>query len=199
MLPDFTKVKSRVNRDLLRWVRAQVPAVTPLIQGISTFRQHEGKIGKIVRNDASEAAIEYRQSSFEFVTTRDEMRNFDLPAIQRKLSELAQRIGADQEKQLLETASNSAESARNVVRASGEFTPEKFLELISRVQEDFDPETLQPVPGAVLVMHPETAAKIFPQAKEWEKDPQFKARHEQIMNRKREEWRDREANRKLVS
>ncbi len=49
MLPDLTKIKSRANRDLLRWVRQQVPAVTPLIQGVATFRQHEGKVGKIIR------------------------------------------------------------------------------------------------------------------------------------------------------
>ena len=36
MLPDFTRAKSRANRDLLRWVRKQIPAVTPLIQGMAT-------------------------------------------------------------------------------------------------------------------------------------------------------------------
>jgi hypothetical protein len=199
MLPDFTKVKARVNRDLVRWVQQQIPAVTPLIQGIATFRQHEGKVAKIVRTDKSEDGIEYRQSSFEFVTDREDMRTFDLSAIQQKLMELAKRIGADQEKQLLELARKAADSAGNVVNTGGELTPDKLLELISRVQEDFDPKTLEREPGAVFVIDPETAAKILPKVKEWEQNPEFKAKLERITNRKREEWRDREANRKLVS
>jgi|CZLA01.1.fsa_nt_gi hypothetical protein len=198
MLPDFTKVKSRANRDLLRWVQQQIPAVTPLIQGITTFRQHEGRVGTIVRTDKSEAGIEYRQSSFEFVIDRNEMRTLDLPAIYQKLMDLAKRVGADQEKQLLDLAGKAAESAGNVVHTGVEFTPDNLLELISRVPEDFDPETLQPKPGPAFVLHPETAAKILPMAKEWEQDPEFKRKLDEIRKRKLEEWRDREANRKLV-
>jgi hypothetical protein len=199
MLPDFTKVKSRANRNLLRWVRHQIPAVTPLIQGITTFRQHEGKAGTIVRTDKSEAGIDYRQSEFEFVIDRNEMRTLDFPAIHQKLADLAKRVGADQERQLLELAAKDAESAGNVVHAGGEFTPDDLLEVIRRVPEDFDPETLQPEPGAVFVLHPETAAKILPMVKQWEQDPEFKRKLEEIRNRKLEEWRDREANRKLVN
>ncbi len=199
MLPDFPKAKGRLNRDLLRWVREQVPAITPLLQGVPTFRQHEGRSGSIVRQDQSEAGIEYHQSSFEFETHRDEMRTLDLNALKQKLMNLAKQVGAAQEKDFLQFASKTAESTGNVVKSEGDFTPEKLLELISRLPEDFDPETLQPEPGAVFVLHPETAAKILPQAKQWEQDPEFKAKLENITNRKREEWRDREANRKLVS
>ena len=63
---------------------------------------------------------------------------------------------------------------------------------------DFDPQTLQPKPGWVWVMHPNMAASVIPKVNEWEKDPTFNAKRERIMVVKREEWRDREANRKLV-
>jgi hypothetical protein len=199
MLPDFTKAKSRANRDLLRWVRKQIPAVTPLIQGVATFNQHEGTVVKMVRADDSEATIDYRLESFEFALDREEMRRFDLPGIQRKLIDLAKRVGEAQSKRLLEVAGEAADSVGNVVHAGGELTPDKFLEVFRRVQMDFDAKTLQPEPGFVWVMHPDTAASIVPKVKEWEKDPKFNAQYERIMSVKREEWRDREANRKLVS
>lgn len=199
MLPDFTKAKARANRDLLRWVQKQVPLVTPLIRGVQTFRQHEGRAGTIVRVDASEAPIEYKEEGFEFTLTRDEMRRFDLALIQQKLLELAKQLGQAQSKKMLEMAGRAADEVGNVVNAEGKpLTPEKFLEIFKKVQMDFDPQTLEPKPGFVFVMHPDMAAKIVPKVKEWEKDPKFNAEYERIIDENREAWRAREANRKLV-
>ncbi len=198
MLPDFIKAKSRANRDLLRWVRRQIPAVTPLIQGVATFHQHEGKIGRMVHPDESEDTIDYQPESFEFVLNRDEMKHFDLQAIQRKLTGLAEQIGQAQTKRMLHVVGKAADSVGNVIHAGGDLTQDKFLEVFRRVQMDFDPETLQPKPGFVWVLHPDLAASVVPKVKEWEKDPAFNAEYERIMAVKREEWRDREANRKLV-
>ena len=198
MLPDFKRVKDRANRDLLRWVRQQVPAVAPLMQGVSTVSQHEGKVGMIVRRDQSEASIEFCPVSGEFVLTREDMKNSDLKAIREKLLEVARQIGQDQTRQMLKMAGEAAESVGNVVDAGGELTPDKFLDVFRKVQMDFDPQTLQPGPDFMFVMHPDLAASVVPKVKEWEKDPSFKAEHERIIAVKREEWRDREANRKLV-
>jgi hypothetical protein len=199
MLPDFIKVKRNINRNLAKWVQEQIPLLTPLLAGIATFRQHEGKQARVTRTDDSEREIEYHQSSFEFVMTREEMRFSTLPAIKEKMLELAKRVGSAQERQLLEMAKREADSSGNVVHTGPDFTPDDLLELISRVPEDFDSRTLERQGGPVFVLHPDTAAKVVPQAKEWEKNPEFKAKLAEIMQRKREEWRDREANRKLVS
>ena len=199
MLPDFPKAKARANRDLLRWVQRQVPAVTPIIRGVSTFRQHEGRIGKVVRVDKTEGDIEYEGQGFEFSMNREDMRQFDLAQIQKKLTELASQIGQAQSKKLLEMAGKAADSVGNVVNAEGKpLTPEKFLEIFKKVQMDFDPKTLKEKPGFMFVMHPDVAAKVVPKVKEWEKDPKFNAEYERIMDENREAWRAREANRKLV-
>ena len=198
MLPDFTRIKTRVNRDLLRWVRRQIPAVAPLMQGVATFHQHEGKVGKIVREDESEDSIDYCPVSCEFVLNREEMKHFDLKTIQQKLIEVANEIGQAQTQQMLAAAGEAAESVGNVVRTDGELTPDKFLDVFRQVEMDFDPQTLRPKPGSTFVMHPETAASMVPKVKEWEKDPMLKAEYERIIAVKREDWRDREANRKLV-
>ena len=198
MLPDLTKVKTRLNRDLLRWVRGQIPVVAPLLQGVAKFHQHEGEIGTIVRADESEDPIEYGSVSVESVLNREEMKRFDLEAIQQKLTEVANKIGQAQTQRLLEAAGEAADSVGNVVHASGELTPDKLLEVYRKVEMDFDPQTLQPKPGFVWTMHPDMAASVVPKVKEWEKNPAFKAEYERIMTVKRREWRDRETNRKLV-
>ena len=198
MLPDFTRVKTRTNRDLRRWVRQQIPIVAPLLKGVATFQQHEGKTSTIVREDGSENPTDYHTISGESVMNRDEMKRFDLKAIQQKLIEMANQIGQAQTQWLVKAAGEAADSVGNIVHAGGELTPAKFLEVYRQVEMDFDPQTLQLKPGFVWVMHPDMAASVVPKVKEWEKNPAFKAEYERIMAEKREEWRDREANRKLV-
>ncbi|GEM_PF-6533275 len=185
MLPDFVRVKRHTNRNLLRWVRVQIPELTPLIRGIATLKQHEGNFAG-------------QNIELDFVLTREELRRPDMEAIRQKLTDLARQIGQAQEKRLLEVAAEAADSVGNVVHATGEVTPDKILEVLRRVHMDFDPRTLQPTGGHAWVMAPETAAVVVPKLKEWEKVPEFTAEYEQIMSIKREEWNAREADRKLV-
>ena len=198
MLPDFIRVKTRVNRDLLRWVRQQIPTVAPLMQGVAKYHQHEGKHGRIVRNDGSEDPIDFKHVSCESVLNREEMKRFDWEALLQKLTAVAEQVGRAQTQQMLAVAGEAAESVGNVVPAGGELTPDKFLEVFRRVEMDFDPQTLRPKPGLTIALHPDIAASVLPKVKKWEKDPKYKAEYERIISVKREEWRDREANRKLV-
>ena len=168
------------------------------MQGVTTFHQHEGNLGKIVRTDGSEGTIDFKSVSCESVLKREEMKRFDIEALLQKLTAFAKQIGQAQTQQMLALAGEAAESVGNVVRTGGELTPDKFLEVFRRVEMDFDPQTLRPKPGHVIAMHPDVAASVIQKVKEWEKDPKYKEEYERIIAVKREEWRDREANRKLV-
>ena len=198
VLPDFAKVKARAERDLLRAVQQQVPLFAPLLKGVATFRQHEGRGSHLTREDNSTSTTEYRRSEFSFTLSREEFKRCDLSAVCQKLVDLARQIAADKTKRMLEVATEAANEVGNVVHADGALTQDKFLDILRKVDMDFDPKTLKLLPGFSFVMHPETAATVVPQMQEWERDPKFTAKHEGIMATKREEWRDREARRKLV-
>jgi hypothetical protein len=199
MLPDYGKIKARVQREFMKWAQSQIPVASPLLKGIAKFRQHEGRIGRLRRVDQSESTIDYGRSESEFVLTREEMRTFNVAAIQKKLMRVAEDFGNDQTKRLLEVATQAANEAGNVVNGLGEeLSPNKVFELLRRVQMEFDPVTLQPNPGMSFVMHPDMAARIQPKIAAWEQDPEFNAEHQRIIDQKREEWRAREARRKLV-
>lgn len=198
MLPDFSRPKAYAQRTLLRQMKKQVPVLAPLLEGVASFQQHEGQLSTLTRADASTSTIDYRAYEYKFSLTRDEMRSFDIRAIHEKLLMLAKEIGDAQTKRMLEVIRDAAHEVGNVVHAGGDFTQDKFLDVFRRIQMDFDPKTLQVAAGFQWVMHPETAAKVLPKVKEWEKDPAFNARYEQIISAKREEWRDREARRRLV-
>ena len=198
VLPDFAKAKARAERNLLRVVEQEVPNVAPLLKGVAKFRQHEGRGGHLTRADNSKSTINYQRFEFSFTLSRDELKRFDLSVVLQKLVDLARQMAEEQTKRMLEVIKETADEVGNVVHAGGEFTQDTFIDIFRKVEMDFDPKTLKLLPGFSFVMHPEMAAKVIPKMQEWEKDPEFNAKHERIIATKREEWRDREARRKLV-
>ena len=66
---------------------------------------------------------------------------------------------------------------------------ELALEMLERVEW---------APKSVLLTHPVMAEALGKQWQEWEKDRDFMKRYNEVMTRKREQWRDRESHRKLV-
>lgn len=198
MLPDFKGVKARIERDLCRWTMQQIPAGSPLLQKVPTFHQHEGKTVRIIREDGAEAPAGHYSVSSEIVQSRDDMKHSDLKSIREKLTNIAKQFGEAQTEQLLVAAGEAAEAVDNVVDAAGQLTSDKFLDVFRKVEMDFDSYTLQPKSGPFFAMHPQTAASVVTKLKEWERDPDFKAKCEKVIAVKREEWRDREANRRLV-
>lgn len=197
MLPDFPEIKAHVRADLLRWAKRQIPQIAPLLGEIRQFRQHEGKTGHLVREDQSSETLDYPMSSFPIEITRDEMKVLDLPGLIGKFSRLAEQVAEAQARMTYAKVSEAAGAVGNTVSAGGDFRPEHFFELLSKIAMDFDPETGEPI-GQTFVMHPDTAAKVIPLMQAWESDPSFVAEHQRILAVKREEWRAREDRRKLV-
>ena len=87
----------------------------------------------------------------------------------------------------------------NQVDAGGApFSADLYFEMLEKLQIDFDDLGEPDTGGARLVMHPDMAERVIPLMKAWEADETFQQRYRDLMLRKRDEWRDRESNRKLV-
>jgi len=195
MLPDFAKFKKLVNRQLSRAIDRQVTA-TPLLRDIQRIRQHEGRSGTVVHSDGTADTSEPRLESSEIRFDREQMRRFDERAFQEKLAALTKHFSDAHEKLMLEKVFTAASSVGNVVK--GPPTKATMLEMLRRIETDFDPETLEKAPGQMIIMSPAMAERYIPLMQEWQKDPEFNAEYERVMSKQREAWRDREANRKLV-
>jgi hypothetical protein len=199
MLPDFPNAKVLMEEQLIRWVREQVPMISPILGQIKHYTQHEGRRSELIREDHSVAETTMSAFRGSIVITREEMRTFDLNVIQQKFQTLAEELASHQSTTLFETISQAASSVGNTVDAEGKpLTQEKFLELFRKIQLDFDPVTEKISPGFQIVLHPDTAAKIIPLVKAWEHDPAFIKKHEEIIEQQRVAWRARESRRVLV-
>lgn len=141
--------------------------------------------------------MEYELASFGFELSREEMRSVDFPALLAKLDAMSEAMAKAQTQMMFARISTAVKAVGTEVETGGDFQKKHLLEMMERMETDFDPETNQPI-NQVLVMHPDSAATLLPRMKEWEADPEFVARVKEITEQKREEWRARENRRKLV-
>jgi hypothetical protein len=88
------------------------------------------------------------------------------------------------------TMDEETEKVGNSIDAGGgPITQQMALEMHERVQWS---------PDSVFIAHPVMAESMSRAWQEWQTDAEFMKKFNEIDRRKKEEWRDRESNRKLV-
>ncbi len=90
-----------------------------------------------------------------------------------------------------------AEEFRAELGTEFEFTVGKAENLVSGIAESRRGDILT-CRADSCILNPEQFEKIKTEIPKWEADPIFNTRHKLIIEKKRQEWIDRENNRKLV-
>src|SRR5262249_54544676 len=85
----------------------------------------------------------------------------------------------------------------NVLDAGGRpFEPSMLLEMLERTWIDFNDEGKPKMP--TIVLHPNVFESVKERLLALDSDGDFQAKQAEILAKKKEQWRDRESNRKLV-
>ena len=197
MLPDFPGEKGKMRKvfELFAW--ATQAGCNPWLNQFPKFMLHEGNSMLRRETDGS-----LRPEPLQQVDARMEVHRDDVPSLSFHRSlEMARVVG----RQLAEgQARLAARRIQEVTEAAGthfaaaaeSFTADTILDAIERLEEvSFD---RQGRPELVGIVHPGVARLIQANAAKWEADPEFVARWKAVLDRKYEEWREREANRRLV-
>jgi hypothetical protein len=91
----------------------------------------------------------------------------------------------------------ATEKTGNIVDGKGKpFSPEFFLEALDKILIEFDDQGQPYLP--TMFVSPELGNRIKDKLPEWESDPNHKKQFDELINKKRAEWNDRESHRKLV-
>jgi hypothetical protein len=88
------------------------------------------------------------------------------------------------------------EETGNVVHGKP-FDFDTFLAMLEKIEIDFDEETGEPNMPTMFVS-PQAAEQIRQAIPQWGGIEEYSARHRALVERKRKEWHDREADRKLA-
>jgi hypothetical protein len=197
MLPHFPKAHKQMTdiRDDKIWEGFY--SASPILSQIGMRQQREGRECSVQDEQGTIQQINYQPTNASVQCKVEEARGLTLEDYLEIAREPAAEMGKQVVRRLYEMIHETATKAGNVVDAGGRpFTYDLFLEILEKVQFDFNADGSPIWPS--LNLGSEAYAKFKRQWPEWLKDENFYTRLSTVIDRKREEFYEREACRRLV-
>jgi hypothetical protein len=197
MIPDFPVLKDELNRAITRFMRERFRVHQGPLSDVPQGRVFEGRRNVIVRQDGSEDETKMREVSAETRFAVDEIRELHLPKLLEKLDATVQEMAATQARHFYETMSEGVQKVGNTIDGGGQrFTAELFLQAMEKIWIEFNADGSPQMP--TVHISPNQTDDVKRMIERLESESDLKKRFDTIMIKKREEWRAREADRKLV-
>jgi hypothetical protein len=196
MLPDYVSLKRHIlterNAELRNVERAE-----SLLSLAHHIRHHEGDRFTIVRSNGSVSEGQYRQFEIEGTLKISDLLASGSQAIRDFFATMSERLAKQQSSVFQELIEESTEQAGTVTHAKGRpFSAELYIEALEPVEFDFD-ENEQWI-RHTLVFHPDHLPRVKRELARLDNEPALQGRLNALIERKRSEWRAREANRTLA-
>ncbi|MFO1349908.1 MAG: hypothetical protein U1F68_04195 [Gammaproteobacteria bacterium] len=197
MLPDLPGLKREIQSVVDRYLRARVHSKLGVFDKSPKHIVHEGNRMRTLRADGSSDDSDLKQASAEMTVKFDDIPRLTAAKWMEKLDSLADEMAKQIGQHLYGSLDASLEKAGQVVDGRGKpFDAETVFAVLEKIALDFD-ETGQHHELSI-VMSPDLAQRAKKVFEQIESDPVLRQRHRELIDRKRSEWRDREATRKLV-
>src|SRR5882762_5250952 len=197
MLPDYPNLKRKFRQRLIRFMQGKINERAPMMARISHFRQWEGADFSLTDPSGTTKTSSAREVKAGFSIPRNLPPLKTIQEVFMALNAAAEDMARQSETMLFQRLDESVRESGNILDCAGRpFAPAVLLESLDKMWIDFDENGKPEMP--TIVLHPDLFNSIKDRLPEWEADPEFRAKHQEIIARKKEEWRDRESNRKLV-
>ena len=198
MLPDFREVKERLQHSLTVRLQTQIKKRDPVLAMIRTVRQHEGGRHVYSTDEGRRRSTDYQPTVAEITISQHETVDWGMKEIVQRADEMADQMIGKIVPGMFATLREATDEVGSVVDAKGKpFSFEVFLEAIEKVQIDFDEKTGQ-ARLPTMVVDPKLGEHVRKLLPDWEQNDEYKRRMNEVLERKKVDWDDREGNRKLV-
>jgi hypothetical protein len=197
MLPDQFLLKAEVRSRLNVLFRQMVNGYLGVVAEAPRSVIHEGRRTVIVRESGEVDETKLFQASAAFEIKASEVSAMSLQELHSRLDVAARGMAKQISQGFFQNVSEAVDKVGNAVDGKGRgFTPELILEVLERIWIEFDEHGRPQMP--TMVIHPDQATQVQQAFKQLDNDPDLSDRFARLMDKKREEWRAREASRKLV-
>jgi hypothetical protein len=198
MLPDFPKLKGQLGRQLIAAFKREVALNAPLVSQVRSVAQHEGSGGSYETEDGDikqrtpqEMSVPVESPDVETVPS------FGPEDALQKIKDAAKSMASKKTKALLSAVSEATEEGGNAVDAEGQpLDAELILKVWENMRFSFDEQGKPQMP--TLVFNPIQGQRVEEAYRRLATEPELMKRREEIINRHRLDWYDRESNRELV-
>lgn len=197
MLPIFPNALKATRQSFMQLVLESMKQEAPLLNEMRTTHQFEGRDATYERSDGKNVDIQYEKISSQIERPLKNGEGFS----GEEFFNEASRMGSEMAHQLMENFHRAIDQAvtevGNVIDCKHQgFSFEHFLELLSVPDLEFDssgnPHT------RVLLASPGMLEQFTCKMREWALDREKNDKVNEVMRKKREEFNEREANRRMV-
>lgn len=198
MLPDLPKLKSDIAQVFHVIFKNRVNAYLGVVGEVPRYLIKEGSNPVTLRSDASRDETTLKAASAETVFNLEEIPNLSVESRIARLDTAAREMADQISSHAFATINEAVDKVGNVVDAKGKpFSAEAVFEVLEKIQMDFDDDGIKHK-EITVVIPPALTERVRETIEQIHQDPELSKRYEEIIDKKRMEWRDREAARKLV-
>lgn len=197
MLPDYPQLKKQMNKRVVAILRHKIAIRAPVVAEIRSVPQHEGDKCTYETAEGDIKELDYKNVGVGVEIPFVHIPAFGIAELRQKIAEMAEGIARQQMKLLLATLTEVTEEVGNVMDAEGQpLSAELMLKAWETMHINFDERGQPDMPG--MLLHLVNEERVKQELNRFETDRELNKRRREIIDLKREEWRDREADRKLV-
>ena len=193
MLPDFLKTKEKLKKMLdSKRKKAELLHLGP-VADVPTLMIFEGNKSATIHRDGSCEEVKMEKATSRIEVKWEEVETMTHETVLDKINNAAEEIGKKVRTSFYETLSEAAEEIGNVTSSDGNpLTIDLLLEMLEEMHVSFDEE------GNPNGLTFAANSKMLPSLDRILSQVVDDPRYQELMERKREEWRVRENSRKLV-
>ena len=197
MLPDWPETKDKIGEAFLRFIRSEVEAQLGFLAELKQAVVHEGDGMAISRADGSRAEQGFQQVGAQMEIPADDFAGLPILAVLERLRGVAEDLARGRAQHAFSVLDATCQEVGNVVDADGgPLTPQLILQAWERMVIVFDEDGQPKLP--TIVVHPTKQEALRQALSMFDTDPELRHRADEILQRKREEWFAREADRTLA-
>lgn len=197
MIPDFPHEKEKLMQVWNNYLEIKSRELLGFFGTLPFHMNHEGHSWAINRADGTGGNQPYKEIQGYMTVDASEIPTLTPDKIRGKLDKIAEDAAQQISQNMFSEISRATKEVGNEVDAHGQpFSKELFLQILEKIEMSFDEN--EKLIHPVIFMHPDLWNSKKDEFKAWESDELFQAKHEAIIEKKKEDWRERETRRKLV-
>lgn len=195
MVPRFARMEREFDKAIQKYIRI-VARGSGVLSEVKTHVIHEGRSSSIRRAPEEIEVTKMKEAGAEVSLSFDEIEMVNLDVILSKANLLAEQFRKQFSAYFFETINESSEKTGQTVDAKGPLTNEIMLQMIDKMEVNF--ERNKQVGDFSIVTSPQMVPTFQKLEAELKSNPSLQRKWDQLLERKRNDFREREINRNLV-